>query len=230
MINVRLPVGDEPETTERIVTAAIDLFARDGYARTTVRQIAAAAGVSPGLVIHRFGDKEKLRDACDDAVLAEITSRQRAELASADTEAADTDAADGQSDRAGFLRLRRDPAMLRLADYLAQMVMDRTRGADHLFDALVQRTREVLAAELPHLRARPTDDPEAVAVLVAAHSLVEVIWRHQFARRLGSPTDPDGAERLAGPLLQLYTRGVVEPDPPRPTRDSSGPEEPSTKE
>lgn len=202
----------ELDTTERILAAAIDLFARDGYARTTVRQIAEAAGVSPGLVIHRFGDKEKLRDACDDAVLTEITTRQRDEIEKVRATGGGDDGGAG----AGFQRLRTEPAMVRLVDYLSQMVMDRTRGADHLFDALVARTREVLSGELPYGRTRPSDDPEAMAVLVAAHSLVEVIWRHQYARLLGSPDDPDGVTRLAGPLFQLWTSGVIELDRSNP--------------
>jgi AcrR family transcriptional regulator len=40
--------------------AATELFARDGYAGTTVRAIAAAAGCDPALVIRHFGSKEAL--------------------------------------------------------------------------------------------------------------------------------------------------------------------------
>lgn len=199
---MRLADGRDLDTTRRIISAAIDLFAADGYAGTSVRSVATAAGVSPGLVIQRFGDKAGLRAACDDAVLAEIMVRKR-----------------DQVDRSGlepsaFGELRRSPEMVRLIDYLTQMVLDRSTGGDHLFDAIVQRSRESLDGSTPGVRARPGDDPEALAVLVAAHSLVEVIWRHQFARLLGSPDDPEGTVRLAGPTLQLYTEGVVDIDPP----------------
>ena len=40
--------------------AATDLFSRDGYSTTTVRDIATAAGVDPALVMRHFGSKEAL--------------------------------------------------------------------------------------------------------------------------------------------------------------------------
>src|SRR5215471_10498585 len=48
---------------------ALRLFAVHGPDAVTVRQIAAAARVSPGLVLHHFGSKEGLRQAVDEHVL-----------------------------------------------------------------------------------------------------------------------------------------------------------------
>lgn len=47
-------------TRDAIGTAARRLFNRQGYAGTSVRQIAAAAGADPALVIRYFGSKERL--------------------------------------------------------------------------------------------------------------------------------------------------------------------------
>jgi len=47
-------------TKEAIGTAARRLFARQGYAGTSVRAIAAEAGADPALVIRHFGSKEQL--------------------------------------------------------------------------------------------------------------------------------------------------------------------------
>jgi len=47
-------------TKEAIRAAAARLFPVDGYAGTSVRDIAAAAGVDPALVIRHFGSKENL--------------------------------------------------------------------------------------------------------------------------------------------------------------------------
>ena len=52
----------------RIFDAAIEAFARYGN-NASVRSIAEVAGVSPGLVIHHFGSKSALREACDNEVL-----------------------------------------------------------------------------------------------------------------------------------------------------------------
>jgi len=55
--------GRRPGTTQtrdEIAHAARSLFADVGYDRTTIRGIAAAAGVDPALVVHFFGPKEAL--------------------------------------------------------------------------------------------------------------------------------------------------------------------------
>lgn len=44
----------------RILRAALRLIAKQGYSRTTLAEIGAAAGYSRGLVGHRFGSKEGL--------------------------------------------------------------------------------------------------------------------------------------------------------------------------
>ena len=62
----------------RIRDAALERFAEDGFDGATIRGIAAAAGVSPGLVQHHFGSKEGLRQACDDAVLELVRRKLRA--------------------------------------------------------------------------------------------------------------------------------------------------------
>ena len=50
------------------------MIGRTGFAGTTVRAIAAEVGVSPALLLHHFGSKDGLRDACDDHVLATYAS------------------------------------------------------------------------------------------------------------------------------------------------------------
>lgn len=46
-------------------------FAIDGFG-ASVRRISADAGVSPALVMHHYGSKQKLRETCDEHVLAQI--------------------------------------------------------------------------------------------------------------------------------------------------------------
>jgi AcrR family transcriptional regulator len=43
------------------------LFSTEGFG-VSVRRVAAAAGVSPGLVIHHFGSKEGLKEVCDQRI------------------------------------------------------------------------------------------------------------------------------------------------------------------
>lgn len=48
------------DTQDRILAQARQLFAESGYDRTTIRAVAAAANVDPGLVMHYYGTKERL--------------------------------------------------------------------------------------------------------------------------------------------------------------------------
>jgi AcrR family transcriptional regulator len=53
------PAGNS-DTRERILASARELFARNGITNTSIRAVAAAAGVDSALVHHYFGTKEKL--------------------------------------------------------------------------------------------------------------------------------------------------------------------------
>lgn len=59
------------ESERRMIRAAIELFASQGYLKTTMNQVGEAAGYSGGLVSHRFGSKEGLLKA----VLGRISKR-----------------------------------------------------------------------------------------------------------------------------------------------------------
>jgi AcrR family transcriptional regulator len=48
------------DTRERILTSARELFARNGFDKTSIRAVAADAGVDPALVHHYFGTKHNL--------------------------------------------------------------------------------------------------------------------------------------------------------------------------
>lgn len=51
---------DPDEKRARILAAAAELFAQNGFRTTATAQIAEAAGVSEGIVFHHFGSKKKL--------------------------------------------------------------------------------------------------------------------------------------------------------------------------
>lgn len=57
---------------QRLLTAALKLFGEKGFNAVTVREIAAAAEVSIGLIKHHFGSKEGLRAAVDDAFMIQF--------------------------------------------------------------------------------------------------------------------------------------------------------------
>ena len=67
-----MATADDLTARARIRDAALRQFGEQGFERTTIRGIAATAGVSPALVRHHFGSKDALRDAVDEHVLTEI--------------------------------------------------------------------------------------------------------------------------------------------------------------
>jgi betaine-aldehyde dehydrogenase len=69
------------ETRRRqLVEVTIDSLAELGYVGTTLAQIAARAGVSPGLVAHYFGDKDGLLDAAFRSLARRVGNQVRARL------------------------------------------------------------------------------------------------------------------------------------------------------
>lgn len=57
------PSGDDQELRRRLLDAAIAQFARAGIAATSLRTIAAEAGVTPAMLHYYFGDKARLQQA-----------------------------------------------------------------------------------------------------------------------------------------------------------------------
>lgn len=64
------------ETPEHILNSALEVLARDGYQRMTVRAIAEEAGVNHALISYHFGGKENLLLAMMERLEAEKFSRQ----------------------------------------------------------------------------------------------------------------------------------------------------------
>ena len=62
---------EDPETRRaELIAAVLDLMAEAGPAETTVRAIADAAGLSPGMIRHHFSSKEELVNAAYQAHMA----------------------------------------------------------------------------------------------------------------------------------------------------------------
>lgn len=57
------PTSDSPDLREHLLDAAITCFSRTGIAATSLRAIAAEAGVTPALLHYYFGDKAQLQAA-----------------------------------------------------------------------------------------------------------------------------------------------------------------------
>jgi betaine-aldehyde dehydrogenase len=70
----------EDTRRRQLIEVTIDSLAELGYVGTTLAQIAARAGVSPGLVAHYFGDKDGLLDAAFRSLARRVGNQVRVRL------------------------------------------------------------------------------------------------------------------------------------------------------
>jgi len=65
-----------PDRRRQLIEAAMDLFSRKGFAGTTTKEIAAAAGVSEAIIFRHFATKRDLYTAISEHNLTSSAARQ----------------------------------------------------------------------------------------------------------------------------------------------------------
>jgi AcrR family transcriptional regulator len=83
---IKSPRGEGQSSTARILVAAEEVFANQGFDATSVRQVAREAGVPMALVLYHFGDKLGLYRAIFEVRAPAIIEQRKAGLALADLE------------------------------------------------------------------------------------------------------------------------------------------------
>lgn len=58
------------QTREQIIDAAFELFANEGYSKTSIAAVAKKAGISKGLIYHYFDSKKAILEAIFDQLVA----------------------------------------------------------------------------------------------------------------------------------------------------------------
>ncbi len=183
-----------PNTREQIVTAAAHCFAADGYDATSVRHVAAAAGVDPALVRRFFGGKEPLFTAVASALI--------------------------DPDRALAAVIARPPGQAgdRLLRYFLGLLGDVTQPGPFLGLVRSAVTSEHAASLLRQFLAEKVlgeiaatlgaDQPELRAALAASQLVGLAVAR--YAVRLGplAAADPAELSRWIGPVIQYYLTGT----------------------
>ncbi len=185
--------------------AAMELFAVRGYADVTVRQIAAAAGVSPALVIHHYGSKENLRAVLEELVAAFVES-MLAELARVPEEGGSASVAQLFADR-----LEREPAM---AGYVRRLLCDGGPAGVALFGRLYQVTRTGMQALEQAGVVRPSHDEAVRNAFLLSNDLAMLLLRPHLSQVTGvDPLSRDGLARWSAEVVDIYSGGVFMPVP-----------------
>ena len=185
----------------RIRDAALELFANEGVAATSIRDIAAAAKVSPGLVQHHFGTKAGLRDAINEHAVA-VAGQAFRDLP---TDGDPTEIQQQMGDRVTAF-VRDNPTALR---YVARAVADQDEGAMRIFDVFVAISRAQWDRLAEHGLLRPDASLEWAALHVVVLNLATVLMRDAIERHLPAPfTDPRQLERWNQATNALFQRGL----------------------
>jgi len=170
------------QTEARILDAASRVFVADGYERTTIRAVASAAGVDPGLVMHYFGSKQELyRRVIDAAPVPELSGTP--------AEAAEQILA-GVADRL-------------VSEPVASLALLRSMLTNH--EAASAASSGIARYEAQIARAIPAADADLRAAIIVAITLGISVSRHLIKTDELATADPAQVVRLLRPCVLSLT-------------------------
>ena len=184
-------------TTARIRDAAIDQFGQHGFG-VSVRTIATAAGVSPGLVIHHFGSKDGLRKACDDYVAAAIADAKTESVQSTDP-------------AQWFTALDEVESFAPHMAYLARTLQGGGELAKTLWRRMIDNAEQYLAEGVRAGTIKGSRDPRARAQYLAiagGGGFLLYLQMHDTPHDLRAVLR-DYTRDMVVPALEVYTQGVL---------------------
>jgi AcrR family transcriptional regulator len=175
--------AEAPPSRDQILDAAETHFAKQGYARTTIKQIGTASGLNPALLYYYFSGKEELYQAVLERIVGTLVSRGGAALDAA------TDPAEAIrkliAAQVEFLLSRPNlpPLMIReMVDHEARhahdIILDLAAG-------LFQRLCRVIEAGQRAGTFRPEIEPRFAAVSSIAQVVYFIVARPAIALFFG---------------------------------------------
>ena len=195
--------ADDRTARARIRDEALRLFGARGPAAVTIREVAAAAEVSPALVIRHYGSKDGLRAAVDEhvagvfaAMLAEATGDHPF----------DPEALPGLAEVvAGTL-----PEGSAIPGYLGHLLIAGGPAGSALFGTLYALSRQVLGQMARAGVARAGADPDVRAAFLLVNDLALLILRDRLREALGvDPLSADGMRRWGAEVFSVYRDGLT---------------------
>lgn len=166
-------------------------FADKGFRGATMRGIAAAAGVSVGLVQHHFGTKDELQAACDDRVL---------ELVRIKTAAIENGTIGDPHVMATLMSI--GTAVQR---YVGRALVDGSARIAGLVDQMMAGSEDFLTSQWPDRfvpGTRRTRDAAAVMTAVATSTMV---LQPHLARRMAiEPWSETALRRIGTAAFDVY--------------------------
>jgi AcrR family transcriptional regulator len=193
-----------PDRRQKLQTAALELFSRQGFRGTTTLQIARAAGVSEALLFRHFSSKEDLYWSVLEAQCADRRGTERLEALFQS----------GGDDLEVFSAIAEDILVRNFADarlyrLLLFSALENHELSHRFFDTYISEYYESVAA---HIRGRieagvfRTVDPLLSARLFIGMSLHYFLVEQLFKGREHSPAD---LQRISRTAAEAWLRGVT---------------------
>jgi AcrR family transcriptional regulator len=194
------PAAEELSAIDRIRNAAMKIMATHGASGTSLRAVAAAAGVSLGSVQHHFATKAGLVKAVDDWALAVVVTAITQPI---------PDTTPDSVAEIGDRVTRMIAEQPEIADYIGRALIDGRPVGDMIFDSLLNSgmARWHRRSERGETRADLDLTWAAINSLVLA--LGALMMRSHIERHLPEPlTSPAQLERWQGSVNSLLREGL----------------------
>lgn len=195
------PGPEEQQARDRILDAAIRVFGERGFT-TTLKVIAAEAGVSAPLVIHHFGSKAGLRSACD-AEVARVFRTLKSDAVARGAELTMFET---------LVQFQQSRPLLR---YLFHSIRDGGVEMDRLIDQLVEDSLEYTADAESRGLVRGSVHPRNRAIMLILMSFGALSMHDQVKRLIGvSPVDdpPEDWGPYVAAVSEIFLYGVLRPE------------------
>ncbi len=183
--------------TARIRDAAIEQFGQHGF-DVGLRAIAEAAGVSAALVIHHFGSKDGLRQACDDYIADEIRSQKSETIQSNDP-------------ATWFAAMAEIESYAPMMAYLLRSMQSGGDLATMMWRRMIDNVEQYMDDGVRAGTIKPSRDPHARArfmALTGGGAFLLYVQMHE------TPTDlkavlRDYSRDMVLPALEVYSEGLM---------------------
>ncbi|MDP4887009.1 MAG: TetR/AcrR family transcriptional regulator [Aquiluna sp.] len=197
------------DSREHLIEVATRVFAREGFAGTSLRMIAVEAGVSAALLVHHFGSKQRLIEETIETTLGEWM-REKDHLAELPLSEALSQwpqtAQDGHQKLAFF----------------KQVMLSGGKPAQLLLERMHFEAKERLTMMTKTGVMRDVADIETAALLLAVYGMAPLILSDSIKKILGGEvTDPEISEKLARSSLELFAL-IREGNSPPQTKERAG--------
>ncbi|HET9874415.1 MAG TPA: helix-turn-helix domain-containing protein [Mycobacterium sp.] len=199
------PVSDDRTARARIRDEALRLFAERGPDAVTMRDIAAAARVSPALLVRHYGSKEGLVEAVDNHVVATLEKLLSEMTTRTGTTGLDPAAVPSLLDGLAA-HLPPDSA---IPAYLSRLLINGGPAGSALFERLYRISQHTLAVMAATGAAGTGADPEVRAAFLLVNDLAVLMLRPRLTDLLGvDPLSGDGGRRWGEEVFAIYRDGL----------------------